>query len=234
MPGKYHANFLFRSGRNYTVPALDVSLPEARTTFETNFFAILAITSAFAPLLIHAAASHTQSNASTPPPTIINIGSVAATMPYVFGSVYNASKAALHSYSQTLAVELAPFGVDVTVIVTGGVKSNIARTHRELPQGSYYRAIEPQYVKRQTHSQSVGMPNEKYAQQVVDEILRRKGFSESWTTGVKWVWKGASAKLVQWLTRLGLTWVVAGKFYRDFGLAELHRWWMAEGKNKVE
>lgn len=31
-------------------------------------------------------------------------------IPYVFGSVYNASKAALHSFSDCLRVELAPFG----------------------------------------------------------------------------------------------------------------------------
>jgi 1-acylglycerone phosphate reductase len=45
---------------------------------------------AFAPLLIAAKG------------TIVQIGSVAAVMPYVFGSVYNASKAALHAYSNTL------------------------------------------------------------------------------------------------------------------------------------
>ncbi|THC95752.1 hypothetical protein EYZ11_004749 [Aspergillus tanneri] len=42
--------------------------------------------------------------------TIVQIGSVAGVIPYVFGSVYNASKAALHSFSDSLRVELAPFG----------------------------------------------------------------------------------------------------------------------------
>lgn len=229
------------SGRNYTVPALDVSLPEARATFETNFFAIVKLTQAFAPLLIAAVtananrstSSGTSSSSShhTTAPTIVNIGSLAAKMPYVFGSIYNASKAALHSYSETLAVELAPFGVHVAVIVTGGVKSNIARTHRELPESSYYRAIEAKYVERQTHSQSVGMGNEEYAKSVVDEVLRERSWWEGWWGGrrvVKWVWRGASAALVKWVTRFGLTWVVAEKFYRDFGLRELQRWWVAE------
>jgi 1-acylglycerone phosphate reductase len=36
-------------------------------------------------------------------------------MPYVFGSVYNASKAALHSLSDTMRIELAPFGYVLTI-----------------------------------------------------------------------------------------------------------------------
>lgn len=65
--------------------------------------------------------------------TIINIGSVAAMMLYAVGSVYNASEAAFHSYSDTLRIELAPYDVKVLVGITGGVQSNIARTRRELP-----------------------------------------------------------------------------------------------------
>lgn len=41
---------------------------------------------------------------------IVQIGSTAGVAPAPFGSAYNASKAALHSYSDTLRVELAPFG----------------------------------------------------------------------------------------------------------------------------
>jgi NAD(P)-dependent dehydrogenase (short-subunit alcohol dehydrogenase family) len=62
---------------------------------------------AFAPLVIAAKG------------TIVQIGSIAALMPYVFGSAYNASKAALHAYSSTLRVELAPFDVKVITVVTG-------------------------------------------------------------------------------------------------------------------
>ena len=65
----------------------------------------------FAPLLINAKG------------TIVQIGSLAAVMPYVFASCYSATKAALHSYSNTLRLELAPFGVRVVTVVTGGVKS---------------------------------------------------------------------------------------------------------------
>ncbi|TVY50928.1 NADPH-dependent 1-acyldihydroxyacetone phosphate reductase, partial [Lachnellula cervina] len=77
-------------GRNLTLPALDVPLDEARLTFETNFFSVIALTQVFTPLLI-----------ASSPSLILNIGSVAAIVPYAFGSVYGASKAALHSWSNT-------------------------------------------------------------------------------------------------------------------------------------
>lgn len=80
------------AGRNYTVPALDVEFPEVQVTFETNVFSVMRMCQAFAPLLIQAKG------------TIVQIGSVAAEIPYVFGSAYNASKAALHAYSDTLAL----------------------------------------------------------------------------------------------------------------------------------
>jgi 1-acylglycerone phosphate reductase len=52
---------------------------------------------AFSSLLIESGAGH-----------VVNIGSVTATMPIPYLSVYNAAKAALHAYGDTLRVELAP------------------------------------------------------------------------------------------------------------------------------
>ncbi len=85
------AQLTFR-GRNYTVPALDVDFDEVKQTFEVNVFAVMRMCQAFAPLIIQAKG------------TIVQIGSLAGVMPYVFGSTYNASKAALHAYSNTLRV----------------------------------------------------------------------------------------------------------------------------------
>ncbi|RAO73776.1 uncharacterized protein BHQ10_009788 [Talaromyces amestolkiae] len=137
------------AGRNYTVPAMDVNIEEARLTFETNFFSVIRMCQTFLPLLIKSKG------------TIVQVGSVAGIIPYVFGSVYNASKAALHSWSDTLRIELAPFGVKVTTVITGGVKSRIARTDRSLPPNSLYRPIDPEYQRRTKHSQEGAMPHEE-------------------------------------------------------------------------
>lgn len=165
------------AGRNYTVPALDVDFDEVRQTFETNVFGVMRMCQAFAPLLVEAKG------------TIVQVGSLAAVMPYIFSSVYNASKAALHQYTNTLRVELAPFGVKVVTIVTGGVKSNIARTKRELPEGSWYEPVAVEYRRRMTHSQEVGIPNEQYARDVVPKILGWRKPRQVWAGYAVWlVW----------------------------------------------
>lgn len=165
------------AGRNYTVPALDVEFPEVQVTFETNVFSVMRMCQAFAPLLIQAKG------------TIVQIGSVAAEIPYVFGSAYNASKAALHAYSDTLRIELAPFNVNVMVVVTGGVKSNIARTHRELPEGSLYHPLNAEYQRRQLHSQEGAMEGTVYAEGVVKAALGTKPTRSLWRGHQAWnVW----------------------------------------------
>lgn len=159
------------------------------------------ITQEFSPMLVQSKG------------TIINIGSVAAIVPYVFGSIYNASKAALHAYSDTLRIELAPFDVKVLVAVTGGVQSNIARTHRELPTGSLYIPIDTDYKRRQKHSQEGAMTNEVYAQGLVEAALK--------PIPVKWWWEGNKAYLVWFLTTFAPKGFWDFYFPRLFGLNHL-------------
>ena len=119
----------------------------------------------------------------------MQLGSLAGVMPYVFGGAYNASKAALHAYSNTLRVELAPFGVKVVIIVTGGVLSQIARVDRVLGPDSLYLPIEADYIRRTKHSQEVGIPADRYAKQVVSKLTTRNPPREIWVGyGASLVW----------------------------------------------
>lgn len=174
------------AGRNYTVPALDIELDEVRATFETNLFAIMRMCQTFAPLLIESKG------------TIVQIGSIAGTMPYVFGSAYNASKAALHSYSDALRVELKPFGVRVVTIVTGGVISDIGRTERTLPEDSLYLPLAEEYHARQSQSQALGMGNEAYAKSVAKHVMGARK-DVVWEGGKSWLVWFAVMFLPKWV-----------------------------------
>jgi 1-acylglycerone phosphate reductase len=152
---------------------------------------------------------------------ILNIGSVAAIIPYVFGSIYNASKAALHSYSQTLRLELEPYDVRVLVVITGGVKSNIARTERILPDNSLYLDIKGDFERRIKHSQYRAMDTEAYARGVVKEALK-----PIWRQR-KWLWRGRMTLPVWFASRVLGSWIFDLVLPRMFGLNRL-KWLLRE------
>ncbi|MCJ1390493.1 hypothetical protein MMC18_003353 [Xylographa bjoerkii] len=175
---------------DYTVPALEVDMAEVLATFTTNLFSVMHINAVFAPLLLAARG------------TFVHTGSIAGVQPYVWGSVYNASKAALQSYCNTLRVEMAPFGVKVINVLTGGVKSNIARTERTLKAGSLFAPVQKSYERRQKHSQEVGMETDMFAREVVRKVVGAEG----WLWSTTEVWAGAKAGTVWWVDGLDRVW----------------------------
>lgn len=72
-------------------PAVDEDIEAAKRIYETNVFGVMRMVQEFFPLLLKSSKA-----------SIWNIGSVVAYLPIPFGSTYNSSKAALHSYSDTL------------------------------------------------------------------------------------------------------------------------------------
>ncbi|CAH0054703.1 unnamed protein product, partial [Clonostachys solani] len=80
----------------YTMTAIDTDVGAASRMFDVNVLGPMRMVHHFHDLLI------------TSSGTIVNIGSVGGIVPYVYGSSYNATKAALHHWSDTLRVEMAP------------------------------------------------------------------------------------------------------------------------------
>lgn len=78
------------AGQNYTVPALDIDIDELEEVFQANVFGVMRMCKAFSGMLVESKG------------TIVMVGSLAPVLRYVFSAGYNASKAALHAYSETL------------------------------------------------------------------------------------------------------------------------------------
>jgi len=79
--------------------------------FDINVFGQIAVIQAFLPLLRKARGR------------IVNISSVGAHIAIPFGSLINASKSALGIFSDTLRLELHPFGMHVSVVEPGAIKT---------------------------------------------------------------------------------------------------------------
>ncbi|WP_223637652.1 SDR family oxidoreductase [Corallococcus sp. EGB] len=79
-----------------------------RNTFETNTFGAMALTQAFLPRFREQKAG-----------VIVNVSSGTTFRPLPLLSVYTASKAALNAFTESLALELQPFGVRVSLVIPG-------------------------------------------------------------------------------------------------------------------
>ncbi|RFU76452.1 nad -binding [Trichoderma arundinaceum] len=123
------------AGICYTMTAIDTDVNAVKRMFEVNVFGPMQMVHHFHDMLIRATG------------TIVNIGSIGGVVPYMYGASYNASKAALHHYSNTLRLEMSPFNVKVLTVISGEVGTNILKNdvHRKLPPGSYYSPLEAEF-----------------------------------------------------------------------------------------
>ena len=133
---------------------------------------------------------------------VVNHTSVGALCAIPFQSTYNASKAAMATFSRTLRMELAPLGVTVVEIRTGGVISNFLENKNDegkgamLPEGSVYEPAkeEAEEILRGKFYKERMEPAEKWADGVVKDLLSKKPPST--------IWRGAGAGMAKYTTFL--------------------------------
>jgi NAD(P)-dependent dehydrogenase (short-subunit alcohol dehydrogenase family) len=94
-------------------PLIDTNPEEFDLVMKVNAYGPYRMTKAFASLIV---ANHGR---------IINIGSISGILNETDGGAYQMSKHALETFSVTLAQELAPSGVQVSIVEPGSYKSDI-------------------------------------------------------------------------------------------------------------
>jgi short-subunit dehydrogenase len=97
----------------------ETSVEEAKAQFETNFFGAVRMVRACLPTMRKQGSGQ-----------IINIASLAATIPVPFEGYYAAAKAALIAYSQALRHEVMSLGLKVSVVEPGFFHTRLAETRR--------------------------------------------------------------------------------------------------------
>jgi NAD(P)-dependent dehydrogenase (short-subunit alcohol dehydrogenase family) len=91
----------------------EISEAEARAQFDTNVFGALFVTQAALPFLREQGSGH-----------ILQVSSIGGISAFPNIGIYNASKWALEALSQSLAAEVADFGVKVTIIEPGAYSTD--------------------------------------------------------------------------------------------------------------
>ena len=91
----------------------EISEQEAREQIETNVFGALWVTQAALPYLREQGSGH-----------ILQVSSIGGISAFPNIGIYNASKWALEGFSQSLAAEVADFGIKVTIIEPGAYSTD--------------------------------------------------------------------------------------------------------------
>jgi 1-acylglycerone phosphate reductase len=192
------------AGGGYNMPISDLSIAEAKKLFDLNVWSYISVTQAFLPLLLESKGM------------VVNQTSVAGLVGLPFQAAYGASKAAMGSFSESLRLELQPFGITVVDLKTGGVKSRFFANSRDkrsvtLPKNSIYQPARERVEQALdgVGLENSGIPAELWAKQVVKELLKKTPPSN--------IWKGDSAWLV-WLSTMLPHGLFDGKLKQLVGL----------------
>jgi NAD(P)-dependent dehydrogenase (short-subunit alcohol dehydrogenase family) len=123
----------------------EISEPEAREQIETNLFGALWVTQAVLPYLREQASGH-----------ILQVSSIGGISAFANVGMYHASKWALEGISQSLALEVADFGIKVTIIEPGGYATDwggSSAKHAELLPA--YDAVRERSARLRSQRQTV-------------------------------------------------------------------------------
>jgi NAD(P)-dependent dehydrogenase (short-subunit alcohol dehydrogenase family) len=95
------------------------SVGEAKAQLETNFWGCVRVVHATLPVM----RAHGGGR-------IVLISSIGGLLGVPFQAFYSASKFALEGYGEALAYEVAPFGIDVTLVEPGNIKTDFTANRR--------------------------------------------------------------------------------------------------------
>lgn len=117
------------AGVGITGPIEEIPIDEMKNNFDTNLFGPIEVMKTVLPQM-----------RSQKSGLIINITSIAGYMGLPYRGIYSASKGALELITESLSMEVKPFGINIISVAPGDFVTNIAsgRFHAPVLQGSAY------------------------------------------------------------------------------------------------
>ncbi len=149
-------------------PLLEISSDKVETQFKTNVFSPLYLVQIATPLLMKSSQA-----------SIVNMGSAAGVFSTPFSGVYCASKAAFHSLSEVMRMELAPLGIHVMTVYPGAVSSSFGENASKQLMGvlapdSLYADVADAIEKRATISKQSPTTPDIFADELIEQIENSK------------------------------------------------------------
>ncbi len=112
------------AGYGNVSPIEDTTIEEFRAQIETNLFGTIILTKAVLPYFREQGSGH-----------FIQVTSIAGRIGPIGRAPYAAAKWGVEGFSETLAKEVAPFGIRVTIVEPGGFRTDFAGSSTVLREG---------------------------------------------------------------------------------------------------
>lgn len=139
-------------------------LADAKAQFDVNFFGMVAVNQAVLPVMRRSGGGR-----------IVNVSSVAAPAAIPFQTYYSASKAAVNSYTCALANEVRPFGVSVTAVQPGDIRTGFTAARRKTLAGDgEYSGRITRSVARMERDEQRGMSPDRAARRICQVAGKRR------------------------------------------------------------
>jgi len=135
---------------------------DAKDQFETNFWGAVRVVAQALPVMRHQGRGR-----------VVLISSIGGVVGLPFQAFYSASKFAMEGYGEALAYEVAPFGIQVTLVQPGNVRTNFTAARREVETpdpDDVYRAAVAKAVGLMEKDEANGVDPDRVAV-VVERVL---------------------------------------------------------------
>jgi NAD(P)-dependent dehydrogenase (short-subunit alcohol dehydrogenase family) len=155
----------------------DVPMEEARYQLQVNLFGPARLIQLVLPYMRHQRSGK-----------IINISSTGGKAAMPLGGWYHASKFGLEGYSDSLRMEVKPFGIDVVVIEPGGIQTewgdiamnNLAKTSAD---SAYHQLITAARRMTEKIKQNNKMPSPVIIAELISKVLSARKPKTRYVTG---------------------------------------------------
>ncbi|MBN1771934.1 MAG: SDR family oxidoreductase [Deltaproteobacteria bacterium] len=192
------------AGFGLIAPLETIAEADLRGQLETNVVGLVRVTQQFVPAMRRRGSGR-----------IVNVSSVVGRMVLPFQGVYCATKHAVEALSDALRMELGPFGVRVTLVEPGPIKTRFAET--STGSAARYRGPESPYApavalyERTVRAWDASSPGPAIVARKIAKVLRRK------RPRARYVVPGRFGAAI-WAVRLTPTRWVDAIFRRNVGL----------------
>ena len=152
-----NAGFGVSGAVEFTEPA------DAKRQLDVNFFGMVNVCHAVLPIMRKAGHGR-----------IVNTSSVAGVVPIPFQTFYSASKAAINSYTMSLANEVRPFGIQVCAVMPGDIRTGFTAARKKSQAGDeIYGGRISRSVAGMEHDEQTGMAPETAGAYIASVATRK-------------------------------------------------------------